>query len=55
MNLPKTLCWRCSTSYPLTVAACPACDAANANINYALAVAQMNNIEFIEPQTGESK
>lgn len=55
MNPPETLCWNCSTPYPLTAVTCPACGMANANINYALAVSQMNTIKFIKPHTGEFK
>lgn len=30
---PLTGCWQCNHSYPITDAACPACHAANANVD----------------------
>ena len=36
-----TMCWKCSTAYDIATAECPACHAANPNLDFEKAVAEM--------------
>ena len=48
MNERKTMCWRCLSDYPASAMQCPACCAANANIDIDKSAAEMSDESKID-------